>query len=466
MVLVDRHISPPTAAMNPAFPPPTHAPTAQDMMDVPSMYENLYQAGNVHMAGTRASHSGHYSLDYSGGATASPYHLWAAAATNPYNSSYMQGYGPSHHHAAAVAAAGQRQLFGHHTPSHPSSGFGTDFPWLSLSSQTELFKMVRPPYSYSALIAMAIQNSKEKKLTLSSIYLYVAENFPFYKRSRAGWQNSIRHNLSLNDCFKKVARDEDDPGKGNYWSLDPNCEKMFDNGNFRRRRKRRDQGGESKPDRPEDFNLPRIPHCYSTAASYAASSLSHKFTDEIDSSSYSEMERREESNMHPHLSHASPIGGTSEQGSNIRGGEMAIHDPNPLTSPQQQQAHSSTRSEGSNVDMMGHDVEQSYQTPTVAQHSMNAATNETRLPASVAASMLPDFRIANGQSQYCSGNPAPTAHHSQGAATTYASNYALSATATHISPQSQYHPHFNPAQSQRPFNFTVNNLIHRPYPRI
>ncbi|KAK5886644.1 forkhead box protein I2 [Pseudochaenichthys georgianus] len=121
-----------------------------------------------------------------------------------------------------------------------SPGFGgPDLGWLSIASQEELLKLVRPPYSYSALIAMAIQNAHEKKLTLSQIYQYVAENFPFYKKSKAGWQNSIRHNLSLNDCFKKVPRDEDDPGKGNYWTLDPNCEKMFDNGNFRRKRKRR-----------------------------------------------------------------------------------------------------------------------------------------------------------------------------------------------------------------------------------
>ncbi|XP_002756757.3 forkhead box protein I2 [Callithrix jacchus] len=129
----------------------------------------------------------------------------------------------------------------------PGGLAGADLAWLSLSGQQELLRLVRPPYSYSALIAMAIQSAPLRKLTLSQIYQYVAGNFPFYKRSKAGWQNSIRHNLSLNDCFKKVPRDDDDPGKGNYWTLDPNCEKMFDNGNFRRKRKRRAEASAAAP---------------------------------------------------------------------------------------------------------------------------------------------------------------------------------------------------------------------------
>lgn len=99
-------------------------------------------------------------------------------------------------------------------------------------------RLVKPPYSYIALITMAVLNSPSKKLTLSEICDFIIERFPYYRDRFPAWQNSIRHNLSLNDCFIKVPREPGNPGKGNYWTIDPAAEGMFDNGSFLRRRKR------------------------------------------------------------------------------------------------------------------------------------------------------------------------------------------------------------------------------------
>ncbi|KAM7152764.1 forkhead box protein J1-B-like isoform 2-T2 [Macrochelys suwanniensis] len=95
---------------------------------------------------------------------------------------------------------------------------------------------VKPPYSYATLICMALRASKQAKVTLSTIYSWITENFCYYRHAEPSWQNSIRHNLSLNKCFRKVPRQKDEPGKGGFWEIDPQYADMFVNGVFKRRR--------------------------------------------------------------------------------------------------------------------------------------------------------------------------------------------------------------------------------------
>ncbi|XP_077995117.1 forkhead box protein E1-like [Glandiceps talaboti] len=107
----------------------------------------------------------------------------------------------------------------------------------SLSGRNSPGDNKKPGESYIALIAKAILSSRERKLLLCDIYQYIMDNHPFYRNNDKSWRNSIRHNLSLNECFIKNGRSSD--GRGNFWSIHPANLEDFVKGDFRRRKARR-----------------------------------------------------------------------------------------------------------------------------------------------------------------------------------------------------------------------------------
>ena len=92
----------------------------------------------------------------------------------------------------------------------------------------------KPTQSYIGLIGKAILSSPQQKLVLGDIYNYILTHYPYFRNKGPGWRNSIRHNLSLNDCFVKVGRSPN--GKGHFWAINPVNYDDFSRGDYKRKR--------------------------------------------------------------------------------------------------------------------------------------------------------------------------------------------------------------------------------------
>lgn len=116
-----------------------------------------------------------------------------------------------------------------HEDYSPEAGEGCEFG----SSPTDAASVLKPDVSYIEMIARVILNSHEKKLCLQDIYDGIERFYPFFRSAPPRWRNSVRHNLSLHECFCKGERCEN--GKGHYWCIHPANLEDFLRGDFRRR---------------------------------------------------------------------------------------------------------------------------------------------------------------------------------------------------------------------------------------
>nr|AMB26729.1 forkhead Q2 A [Leptochiton asellus] len=128
------------------------------------------------------------------------------------------------------------------SPYHPMGNSADPFRHLYLYAKHDpranfMHEEPKPSQSYIGLIAMAILSVPDKKMVLSDIYQYILDHYPYFRTRGPGWRNSIRHNLSLNDCFIKSGRSAN--GKGHYWAIHPANLEDFKKGDFRRRRAQR-----------------------------------------------------------------------------------------------------------------------------------------------------------------------------------------------------------------------------------
>ena len=72
---------------------------------------------------------------------------------------------------------------------------------------------------------MAIQNSPNEEASLTEIYKWIENAFPYYQNCGNQWQNSIRHNLSLAKEFYNVKGGKE---RGGIWKIDSkNSKEIF-----------------------------------------------------------------------------------------------------------------------------------------------------------------------------------------------------------------------------------------------
>ena len=134
------------------------------------------------------------------------------------------------------------QVNGEQTELHQVNGEQTEFNnnnkikrnQVNGDHNVNMFK--KPDLSYIALISQAIQSKPDRKITLKEIYQYIIDTYPYYRFNQSRWQNSVRHNLSLNRCFERLPRSHLESGRVSYWTIRANWDQLNELINHRMKR--------------------------------------------------------------------------------------------------------------------------------------------------------------------------------------------------------------------------------------
>ncbi|CAF1608985.1 unnamed protein product [Adineta ricciae] len=122
----------------------------------------------------------------------------------------------------------------------------------------------KPSQSYLEIIAEAILKAPKRTMQLYEIYEYFQRKYRYFAEDvNKSWKNSVRHNLSLNDCFVKAGRGHN--GKGHYWRIHELAEREFEQGRFRRRRYRQQM---QQLEMQSSYETPIVPSYYPSNSYY------------------------------------------------------------------------------------------------------------------------------------------------------------------------------------------------------
>lgn len=95
---------------------------------------------------------------------------------------------------------------------------------------------MKPHETYIELIVRAILSTPHMKMNLPEIYTWITNNYPYFLTAPKTWKNAVRHNLSMNEFFRKSGRAGN--GRGSFWNIHPACIAAFQMGDYRRREAR------------------------------------------------------------------------------------------------------------------------------------------------------------------------------------------------------------------------------------